>query len=478
MAYPIAITYPNECVQDYRHRKIRVLGISLAFLFPVVLCTCGFQYMLLSYLLGLLGVSTIPLATARLLRHPYHAIDLAVCAYQILAFTGLVIMQDSLREIGNPFSFRGDDLLYFSNAVEVAHGVIPEQFTPFDLITALAVMVNQVLGIESELGVVLPMSWMISAVCVALAAQFATQILSEPVPPWIVLVPTLGNVTFLETGAELFRDGFVCLLFLLMLAAAIHRRVVWILVFFLICLFVRGGAAYLGLAGAGLLYVHRYLHSRREAVLLLCLLAALSPLVMASSMLLAYIQPWRTETQTESFGELLSHRESLVSEHDVTEGSATRSVVEMGWKGYVLRPFVYLFAPIRVRSLTGNVLVVNGGSITWESVTRYFLIFWTLTVVLWVIVAPRLMLGIVKGLQSTNILWFLVTCIFLLTLLAISFVSFQDRHKMMFIALFPILLSFAASTRRTTAENTIINVGMCVTALILLLVNRSFSGGG
>jgi hypothetical protein len=386
-------------------------------------------------------------------------------------------MLDSLREIGNPFSFRGDDLLYFNNAIEVAHGRIPEQFTPFDLITALAVMVNKLLGIEIELGVVLPVSWMISALCIALAAQFTAQVLSEPVSPWLVLVATLGNVNFLETGAELFRDGFVCLLFLLMLAAAIHRRIFWIVVFFVICLFVRGGAAYLGLAGAGILYVQRNLHSRRDAILLLCGLAAMLPFVMASTTLLAYMQPWRTETRAESLVEFLVHRESLVSEHDITEGSATRSVIEMGWKGYALRPFVYLLAPIRIRSLEGELLIVNGGFTTWEPVTRYFLFFWTLTVVLWVIIAPQLMLGIVKGLTSENICWFLTTCIFLFTLFAISFVSFQDRHKMMFIVIFPLLMCFAAPTRRTRVENTFIRVGMCVTALILLVVNRSSLGG-
>ncbi len=449
-------------------------GGILAVLFPVVASILGYADILLSYTLGLVFSTILPVLTARLLKQkPGGMVALGLCSYAILALVSLVVLQDSVRELGNPFSMRGDDDLYFRNAIELLEGSFPDLFTPFDILTASFGLINQIAGIRVELPVILPVNWMLAAGSVVLSAQVAARVSSQTPPDWLILATTLGNVTFLQTGVELFRDAFIAFLFLLMLAAGLQRRWGWITATFLVCFLVRGGSALLGLACACMVAFQERLHSKRHVLLMVVAMTVAALLTLTSASLLSRMAPWKTETSGELTEDFLSRREGLISEHESSDGSSTRSIVEMGWKGYPLRPVAFLLAPIRARPLYDNWLIANSGRLIYSSILRHFMIFWNLSIVLWVIVAPRLALGIYRGLTSDSLSWLVTTCVFLMVLCAISFVSYQDRHKTMFIVLLPTMISYADQRRRTTRQRTFIDIAAIVTAAILLFVNRS-----
>jgi hypothetical protein len=140
---------------------------------------------------------------------------------------------------------------------------------------------------------------------------------------------------------------------------------------------------------------------------------------------------------------ILGGQEEIFREASQRGDDSMRALYALGPAGGLLRPAVTVFAPFKVPAATGEtrVRIIREGTFHVQGMIPQF---WmqAVTVVLWVAVGPLLILGLLRALRG-GLTVRMILLLWSVTVLGVTFVSLQHRHRCAFVVLTPVFLALA-----------------------------------
>jgi hypothetical protein len=379
-------------------------------------------------------------------------LPLGLLSYLSLSIIGLALITiyRSLYDLDfGPFT---DDSYYYLNIQTIAEGEAANA-TGYEYLMALWYLCLS--GFQEVPGPLdlLPLNWSIGALVVCLSYRLAMEVTGKVCPFWLAFLALIGNSIFTDAIANLYRDGLMLLALLVSMIATIRNQ-------YPLGILGAIGAGLVRIAnGALALFFVAFCASRRIRMfrqypgLLLVLTVSLVAVVLILDdwyHLATYARSFRISEDVEGVGvfEAIQKRSEWLDDADSDPASLdlTKRMFHSGPIGYALMLPISALSPIRVKEVFCELeprMYLNG---TYTAFRAYGLnpaaVFDGITVVLWSVLGPYLVLGFVEALRG-RIQQPGVFLQFLLSVLMVTFVSFQPRHRTAFLVMYPMLLTLA-----------------------------------
>lgn len=453
----------TEITASVRTPQFTRLAVLAATTLLASLGTALFGYGLLaafSWLLGLAVTVAGAYLVQRVAAKDAWVYALAGLAYGVISLIGLAYIAVYLHIYGLQFSASGDDSFYFQQARALARGAPLADYTLYELLLSYCYRPLSMLTPEPTLVHLIPFSWALGATATLLGvllSREATGLGHSSLLPALVL---LTNATWVDTMGHLYRDGLVMTFFSGALIAVLRGRYPVAAAAIGLCGFVRFGNALLLLVCALLFWAAREQRRRLTTMRVFAGLAAGLALLLALDHYFYLGARLRTPfagqqaTEMVTLIEMAQLREQrFVGEAEAGSDLTLRLQQSSGPLKWLATPLAVVFAPIRVRPPQGEINgVVFGSSGERRPVSLYgvrlkYVLEW-LTVSMWPFFGPALVAGLWMALRSGGRLSALALSFFL-GVLSVAFVSFQPRHRVIFLVFYPALIELG---RRRLAE--------------------------
>ncbi len=416
-------------------------------------------------------------------------LQLLLTSYLVVSLIGAVDISDNLRHFGTVFGGGADDSEYFFNARTLLQdGVILPGTGLYDLVLAAWGFLPNLIWKETTTAFeFLPLNWALAAAVVGLCDELCYAVIKERPPIWILVTTLLGNYKFTDATIHLYRDGLLLTFFLLALNSVMRSQPARSLLYALPVLALR--AANFGLYAFALLLSTVLGKSRKRAVFygwvlsFLFIAATLFPTV--GPLLFRYAT--RITFGGYSGGEYIAP--SILQEGEFrgqvfamltgTAQSTTLGYVmaNNGPASLVLRPITFELLPVRFWPLEMGadsesrfaVRPFSERALTLRNVYLWF------CVLCWVVVVPLLIVGLgasAFGTRKLNILF----VYYLLSVFAVSFVSFELRHATAFTILHPLLAMLGYNAIRKDKRVRLVALSVGVLTFVGICLYNSFAG--
>jgi hypothetical protein len=359
------------------------------------------------------------------------------------AVASLVFIYVYRSVYGLDFGPAGDDAKYFDRVCELAYGQIPDKYTLFSIVLSFYYRLLNIFINKPVLLDLLPFNWFFAALTVCLAHVLAVKISGKYFSIWLTFCATALNFRFLDIMVHLYRDVLLMFVVLLSLVLAINKKYLLSFSLVAIALMIRTASGFMLAGGLLVVYVFQSFSSNSKKIAMS--LVVLTLLIPSVYMLQAKIIEYSTEsilthhdTQKESmdFYKMSLHRKDTLFSGDQQQGKLYDILYNSPFF-YFLRPFLTLFLPVSFdKPYQYQNVHVSGRLFSFYYMPNLGAIANWITIPLWIVIGPLLVLGVLNGLQGTDSQKSLII-IFLFWLLIISIFSFQSRHSCAFIILIP-----------------------------------------
>jgi hypothetical protein len=413
---------------------------------------------------------------------------LLITSFLIVSLVGMLEVSDNLRLFGTIFGVGGDDSEYFFNARSILQDrFIPDNAGIYELVLAAWGFLPNLLWRETTTAFeFLPLNWVLGAVVVGLCDELCFVVIKQRPPAWLLVVTLLGNYKFTDATIHLYRDGLLLVFFLLAVNSLMRSQHLRSVVYSVPVLALR--AANFALYIFVLLLSVTLRRSRTRVAFygwvtcILCV-AALSvrfvgPQVFRYATRFTF-GPNAEEFAATSFLEEAEFRGQIYAATTGTAQSTTLgyAMANGGPASMVLRPITYELFPIRFWSLemggnSASRFAVNVSSDRGLTLRNLYLWF---SIMCWVIVVPLVVVGLgaaAIGSRKLNISFIY----YLISVFAVSFISFELRHATAFIIFHPLLSLLGYNSIQKHARIRVLAVAMGVFILAGLCAYNSFSG--
>lgn len=369
-----------------------------------------------------------------------------ILSYLIISLVGLLFVINYYSLYGFTFGPYWDDSMYFYNIADLATGETLYK-TPTLYEISLVPWYKFVSLFKTDITSldILPVNWIFSSLVVTLSLMLTRLVVKQRFKLLLPFLAIIGNSIFLDSVANLYRDGFALLLFLGTLVSGMNGKFKTALLFSILCSGVRlatGGIAILGLIW---LYYLKKIHQGgfKKIILVPTAIIVLVLVVDMQFPLGDYMRSLLAGGDSSvTIVEVALERANRFVESG-SEGSTIDRIYRLGPIGYLLAPIATIFAPVEFISPIKNFIVDIRKQSSFSVSGLYPRALWGwITTILWAIIGPRLVLGIYKS-RKGNKFEKLFLLLFLLTVLAVTFISFQTRHRTTFIVLFPMFVAIS-----------------------------------
>lgn len=446
-----------------RKSKITYINIFLACLVIVLYLAIEFPRGLIAWGLGLLLVISVQHITFNhALKHSDQK-TIAVLVYLVLSIIGICFVVISRMNYNSDFGYGFDDSFYFNTIQQIAeHGEF-ELWKPFESILAIYYRLISIIIKEPVLLDLLPFNWLLGAITVILAWKLTAAVSGAYCSIGALLACTLGNSFFLDTASHLYRDTFMLVFYLSSLLFLMQNRLICSLIMIIVTSLTRIANGLIVLYGFFLIAIVKIKPFRNSSwvialITIMSLYAAFSldNIIKIGGFLRTYshgmeggIEASIIETSKSRIELMVGNpNEDSKTNPDIGEG-LTAQIYQMGSIGYLIAPFVNMFAPFVYYPPSGSMRVRIDGWGPAFYVNGFFLfnmLCW-ITAALWIYIGPRIILGLrnaVRGDPLDNA----VVILFFITVFAISFVSLQGRHRLAFFVFYPLFMSYASNKKQ------------------------------
>lgn len=434
--------------------SMRVLDVMLAIAVPFIYVVIGNAGSLVPWVMCFLLTGCLSGLMRRITKTRINLIEFGLLSYLSLSVIGLGVIQTYRAMYGLDFAPFADDSRYFSGIVMIleGHSVPATGYEYF--MSGWYWVVSGFVGSPGNLDL-LPMNWMLGALVACLSYQLAYQVVGRICPAWLVFLALIGNSVFSDTIVHLYRDVLMLVALLACMVAATKGKFVVAILAAVLCASVRMANGIMALFFIVLSARNRMRLFRENPVL------ATSALVTLVVGALVLDNVYKLGTHVRTFGATGDVREvkkvsilkSAAIRSERLEGSevdrylldSTKMLFRLGPIGYPFMPVANLFAPVRFKSIYASVdakIIEERGKpkIYRRSGIRARSILDWITIALWIIIGPYILVGLIQAVKATvtqrSLLLF-----FIVALLAITFISFQARHRALFIVLFPTFIT-------------------------------------
>lgn len=375
--------------------------------------------------------------------------EIVIIAYLLISLIGLIEVGDNLRNFGTVFGKHADDALFYQRTMALLrYGEWQERTGLYEAVLALwAVIPTAVFALPMTALDFLPLNWGFAAVVVGLIGVFCRVTLGISPPLWILIGGILGNYRFTDSVIHLYREPLLLLFLLSAMIAITQRRYLRSLFLALPVLLIRGAnfllyGVYLGLT------VIRQCSRSRLMFYGVCVLLGISGLFLTQSVGTTLLKYSSGLTQAGgsvgsekwSFAENRTFRSEMIAKQ-VTDGSTTAAVLSgSGPLVTLVRPFPYLFFPIRFWPvhMADDSHSIFASTESLQAGAYWINVYVGVTVCCWLFLIPLMSIGLFNAMLGPpveNILF----VYYVLAVVLVSFVSCQMRHGLSFIVVNPVL---------------------------------------
>lgn len=367
--------------------------------------------------------------------------NIAILSYMYFSVMGAVAYYSYLSASGSTFAPFLDDNYYYNNIISLMNGIVDADvnYTAFELFMAvIAFPFKFVMPLYHY--DFLPFNWVIGSLIVVESVRFASDALgvksiySYYMNSFFILL----NYSCVDSVIHLYRDPLVILLFIMGIRSIYFFNIKTGAILSIIAAFVRG-------ANGVLLFVYcfiskinivKYLNKR-----------VLYALFITSIFVFPFVDEY---INYNMLGRITSVSNSVVNDKTISDrmyqfkeedgGGGIMSLIRSENPFVNLLAFpAYMIAPVQVKSMySNNEYLGNNGSYrfriesVWEIIHIMFYVF----------MAPSLFIGLYFWLVNGTGNNLILSVMFLLLLISITYISMQVRHKMAFVILFPVLYNY------------------------------------
>ena len=367
-----------------------------------------------------------------------------VASYLLLSIVGICCVWSYSNAYGLPFGPQGDDSYYFANVFSLASSQGAGATTLYERCLLPVYKAAELIREHVQLQDILPLNWAFGAATIGLATMLSITVSGR----FTVLAPLalLLNFTFVDSVCHLYRDGTVMVLTLLCLLRAVRGHYLQAVLFAFLAGLTRGSNGMLCLFYVGMVFLARNGYVRSFGPRLALVMLAVAFAIAFADLHFALGSRARSLFSAAGPEMSLLERAALRAELRLSEGDgydSSRELYSLGPAGLMLLPVANLFSPIRILSISGYVPIHAGGRVLgYGQVVRPTLLFVAVTALLWPVFGPCLVGGFLAAAGSRGIKPALLV-MFFVTLLSVTFISFQARHRTAFAIFYPTFVALA-----------------------------------
>lgn len=417
---------------------IFILNLAIFFLYGVI----G-EGGIVTYFLGLLSVSFI----FKKYLPDYRAV--ALFTYSIIAIVGLFMIWVSVTTYGKTFGPYYDDSLYYLNVRWLSDFVMPQiPPTLFEVVLSIPMFLGKKLfSYELKHIELLPINWLVASINVILSVYVGQFFFKLGKLSFLPALVVLFNFNFLDTSVHLYRDTFVMLFMLLAVLFTLQSRYKVALLFSLFVFLIRGAnGALMVFFIAGIYCIDKY-HLRFKTIVLGVTFISLVVVLFSNSISSSFFR-----SVGGSVGEEMSMAERIRVRQEGAEETAAGGTANFRDGNIVqkmIAPLIYTFSPFYVPTLYKDTRVIHshdqsphGKSQGYYNIfqVEFFLII--IHLVFTIFFTPRILCSFYYGLaKEKDVKTKFIILFIIASIILISFVSMQARHRTAFIIFFPFLLA-------------------------------------
>ena len=394
--------------------------------------------------------------------------DVYYLSYLIFSFWGIVAAASYYISYGETFAPYVDDTFYFKNINNVLSGEFDTNLTLYEIIVGLIYLpfssFKEIVHLD-----LLPFNWFIGSLAVGQAIKLARQFypLKNKIYTLGAFLLIVANSNFLEGSVHLYRDGFMAFFLLICLNKATEGKYFVALVFAVFTGLIRGANGALALFYIAIMFIfsRNLIRSKSQAgvvISIFLLVAILGDQMIGYS---NYMRSFNSEGSTDniSMTERISNRYDKFLDEDM---GGIGGMLQSGNPILMAAALpITMISPIQVKPF-----VRAEYSDAWGWIVRFRSeSFWEIgNILLWSFCFYPIILGIWIMIKDKNLKHFGAILFFLTTLIAISYISMQLRHKIGYIILFPILYNAYYTHREKFNRRNVILIQGCTFAVLLL----------
>lgn len=396
--------------------------------------------------------------------------EIASFSFAFYSLLGVIAYSTYLHYSGNTFAPYTDDSYYFRNINTLWNGSWKGHFnyTLYEyLIAAITFPIAKVLPIEHYQ--LLPINWMLGSLFVTETLRFCWKVqpttkINDKV---IGMLLVLCNYSCIDSCVHLYRDPLVMILMVLSLNYLYNQKLVKGIICSCLTLFVRG-------ANGMILFIYLIANLITEKVHL-----KKRTLIFSFFILLITCYLFIGKINYGSFGRFANR--NYVENNSISERIENFRDSQGG--GLVLKLLrsnniilqtiaipAYMISPVQVKSFKTSTSFhsIYGNSPVVERF-RVEGVFETIHILIYSFVIIYLFYGLFLWLKKSHDKDFILSLLFILTLILITLISMQSRHKMAFIIFFPIMYDFFANNTNLTIRNNLAIMSFTLGTIILAI---------
>jgi len=374
-------------------------------------------------------------------------------SYIILSILGLIITVDNVNNFGLPYGDGHDDSEFFYNMKILAEGTSGRtEYGLYIFIGSLFARFTNFIFFFKDVSIIdlLPLNWVMAALCIGLSGQLAYTVLSRKLPNSLLFLTLIGNFVFVDSTVRLYRDVFMLFFVLLSMILILKKKYIKGLFSTMLAGIIRGADGLLTLFFLGLHSITSKVNKKHVNKIYIIIIISL--LVFSLNI----------NQRGSIFIALCSRSAESTKYYQVFEGFSISDIAKLrmdkiynrergfmaslsqqygGIIGFFIKLIIFLFFPITfyspVMSMKFNTFYDSG------YVLNGFFIFniikW-LMVLCWIIIIPLFIIGFIKAIKGT-ITEKNFVMLYLISLILIILISGQFRHTAFLVVLNPVFIN-------------------------------------
>lgn len=386
-------------------------------------------------------------------------------SYLFFSFIGTISYSFYLYSYGETFAPFIDDKLYFKNIQSIWEGDIQKSinYTAFEYFIAISTYPFK-LFMDIKQYDLLPINWLLGSIIVAQATKFAWE--SIPIhreeTRYIGAGFILFNYACIDCTIHLYRDPLMCICLLLAFSAIYNNKDKKGIFFSLLTASVRGANGVIAL-------IYYFINKFKGTIF-----AHKTLFFSIFLLLIASFSYWEGYINYNKLGRIstMSVTERTLSDRIVQfrENEGSGGVKKLQQSNNIALNILaipaYMISPIQIKEIISNSPIHNEKIYRYRSESIWELIH----VLFYGFMFLHLFIGLYYWIKNSDKKNFSILIIFIISLISITYISMQMRHKMAFILLFPFAYNYyILYASKTTRKR--INILGTITGISLLLYN-------
>lgn len=403
------------------------------------------------------------------------SIDIAFFSYLFISLIGILYITNYSIAYHSTFGPYFDDSYYYNNALNISKLKISSlNITLYELLLAIPIFIIRLVSAYTLEHIdLIPLNWGIAALSVVLTCNLSKKIVSQNITI-LSIFSLLLNHNFIDSVSHLYRDCLIILLSLICISYILNQKYKKGIIFISIIFFIRGANSFLLLF---FLLIHYLINIRKfkiKSIILFSVIGVILVFILSNYVSSAILRGGVFSAGEETIAQALTNRlENANTNESGILKLKNGTVIER-----VIYPIIYLFTPLNFHGFDTNVSIIradldypmgfNYGVLNFVDFSSIMVL---IHIILMAIIIPRIIFGCYFAYKKSSTDIQVLLLFFIITLISISFISMQARHKTAFIIFYPLWINLY--NKKSSEKFKKINYIISLFILFILIISNT-----